>query len=374
MATLETISKSVSDKEKRECSNQSISYDDDLLPHLGSFGKYQKRVYFLLCLPAISYGLQLFVGVFLLATPEHRCKLPPDDHINGTFSISHDVWKENYPMNPLTKQYSKCRYYSNATDPTVEITNCENWIYDDSKHRNTVVVDWDLVCGRSFLRASANAMLMFGDLIGSFIFGHFSDKYGRKPTFFVCLLLQVVFGILGGLAPEYYTFAICKLVIGAAVSGMFVIAYVLSIEMVGPKIRLYASEIIMTFFSLGYVSTAAFAYFIHDWRMLQIAISLPGILFLSYWWLVPESIRWLLAENRNTEALVIIDKAVEVNSAKVPKEILDRIKNGNYELKDMEGKSEEKKATLGDVFHYPNLRYRSIIIFINFFLIDGKIS
>lgn len=53
------------------------------------------------------------------------------------------------------------------------------------------------------------------------------SRYGRKPIFFLSLVIQVVFGILAAYAPEYITFTIARLVIGATTSGVFLVAYVI---------------------------------------------------------------------------------------------------------------------------------------------------
>jgi hypothetical protein len=45
---------------------------DELLVHLGEFGRYQKRIYILLCLPAISCALHKLAWVFLAARAPHR--------------------------------------------------------------------------------------------------------------------------------------------------------------------------------------------------------------------------------------------------------------------------------------------------------------
>lgn len=45
---------------------------DDLLNKIGNFGKYQKRIYFFLCLPALSCALHSFSGVFILSKTDHR--------------------------------------------------------------------------------------------------------------------------------------------------------------------------------------------------------------------------------------------------------------------------------------------------------------
>jgi MFS transporter, OCT family, solute carrier family 22 (organic cation transporter), member 4/5 len=48
---------------------------DELLVHLGEFGRYQKRIYLLLCLPAISCALHKLAWVFLAAKAKHRYSL-----------------------------------------------------------------------------------------------------------------------------------------------------------------------------------------------------------------------------------------------------------------------------------------------------------
>lgn len=54
--------------------------------------------------------------------------------------------------------------------------------------------------------------------------------------------------------------------------------------MVGPKKRSVAGVGCQLFFTFGYIVTAAFAYYIRDWRYLQVAITLPSFAFLVYWW------------------------------------------------------------------------------------------
>lgn len=55
---------------------------DDILYHLGEFGRYQKRLYILLCLPAISVGGFMMGLVLTMETPKHRYFL---------FSLSHSL-------------------------------------------------------------------------------------------------------------------------------------------------------------------------------------------------------------------------------------------------------------------------------------------
>lgn len=55
-------------------------------------------------------------------------------------------------------------------------------------------MDWDLVCGDNFWRATAQSIFMVGVLIGSYVFGDLSDRLGRKPVFFASVIIQVRLG------------------------------------------------------------------------------------------------------------------------------------------------------------------------------------
>lgn len=45
---------------------------DDVLHHIGGFGRYQKRIYFLLCLTVIPCAFHKLAGVFLGGKPHYR--------------------------------------------------------------------------------------------------------------------------------------------------------------------------------------------------------------------------------------------------------------------------------------------------------------
>ena len=58
---------------------------------------------------------------------------------------------------------------------------------------SSAVMEWNLVCEDKQWRAFAQSFFMLGVLLGSYFFGDLSDRFGRKPTFFVSVVLQVQF-------------------------------------------------------------------------------------------------------------------------------------------------------------------------------------
>lgn len=59
--------------------------------------------------------------------------------------------------------------------------------------------------------------------------------------------------------------------------------FVLAVELVGGIWRIIAGVSYIFPVSLSYMIVAGIAWFIRDWRHLQLALSLPGFLFVGTW-------------------------------------------------------------------------------------------
>ncbi|XP_023932923.1 organic cation transporter protein-like [Lingula anatina] len=314
---------------------------DDVLRHLGEFGRYQRRVYALLCLPAIFVALQVMSAVFFHQTPEHRCKIRSLS--NDTYEVQ-GAWHEARIQHhiPVTSAgtYSDCKYYNyivthydvydDVTDHTVLRSNvtCNEWVYDKSIFDETVQTEFNLVCGREGKETVAQVAYLGGELAGGFLFGLLADYTGRKFAIITGVLLQGSFGLASALAPDVDSFTFFRFVVGAADSGTFASLFVLAMELVGPSKRMLVGIVIEYFFAAGYVLVTGLAYTLRHWRHLIATISAPSFVFVSYWWLIPESPRWLLAsgkERQRNEAERILKHAAKINRAKLPEDIFENI-------------------------------------------------
>ncbi|CAL1675506.1 unnamed protein product [Lasius platythorax] len=357
-----------------------MAYDDVVL-RMGEFGRYQRRVYLLLCLPVISCAFHKLAGVFLGAKVNSRCLLPHEYAENATFYLSQDILNASYPWDYELKGWSQClsRNVIGAGNDTIveketgddvgggRISRCKQYVYDRRVYKSTTTSEWDLVCDKAWLRATGDSLFMVGVMLGSMIFGGLSDKYGRRPIFFLSLVIQLVGGILVAVAPEFISYVIFRLIVGSTTSGVFLVAYVIALEMVGPKKRLIAGVGVQLFFTIGYILTAGFAYYITNWRMLQVALTVPSIAFLLYWWFIPESARWLLTKGRLQEAKDLLQRASLENGVEMPNEALDTLLNNNSE----DSTPDTRKPSLFDLFRYPNLRRKSIVLFFNWLVNSG---
>lgn len=198
---------------KEEKLPRMINYDD-VLQHLGKFGSYQLRNYILLCLPVILCAFHKLSGVFLLAVPDHRCHLSGEPE-NNTFKLPFDVLNKSFPLTE-NKKFSQCDYFTEnfytQENTTNAIAQCSDYVWDTSKYESSAVKSFLLICDKGNLKPTSDALLMVGVFMGSFLFGHLSDKYGRKKVFVLSLAFQLIFGLLIAISPEFITYTISRIV------------------------------------------------------------------------------------------------------------------------------------------------------------------
>lgn len=139
-------------------------------------------------------------------------------------------------------------------------------------------------------------------------------------------------------------------------------SFVLIMEITDVKWRELISVLYQVPFNLGHLTLPLFAYYLRDWRHLQFALSIPSIVLISYYWLVPESPRWLFTAGRISESAAILEKAAKAN--KLP---TDTIK-GDLELHAKATNTNTSNASRGNAFDLvrtPNLRIKTICICFN---------
>ncbi|KAJ8314448.1 hypothetical protein KUTeg_006598 [Tegillarca granosa] len=259
---------------------------DDIFTILGEFGNYQKVIYFLLCIPSISAGIFMTISVFLLGSPKHRCVIPGyDNDTYTTQSVYHENLINNYipPHVEKKKDYDECHLFSfNSSDVTFDnmsrpinasLIKCTSWVYDDSIFKSTFTAEQNIVCEQSYKQTLAKTMFFAGVLVGAFALGVLSDVIGRKKTLHLSFLLMTASGVAVAFAPSYAIFVALRFLCGAGNAGVFMTAFVIGMELVGPSKRKLAGIIVEYFFALGLVLLSGVAYLIRDWKYIEIADS-----------------------------------------------------------------------------------------------------
>lgn len=79
-------------------------------------------------------------------------------------------------------------------------------------------------------------------------------------------------------------------------------------------------------FPIGEILLGLFAMFIHDFRYLLRALYAPGVFFIVYLWIVPESVQWLLVRGRVERAIRILQRTASMNGKILSQKSIEMIK------------------------------------------------
>ncbi|XP_076352142.1 organic cation transporter protein-like isoform X2 [Tachypleus tridentatus] len=348
--------------------------EDIITCSVGDFGPWQRRVLFLSWLVGFSVAFHNLAVSFFMPNIDHWCSRPP------LFSnISYDIWKNlTIPLEEIRGQvrHSQCQMYKlndeydfNITELSVlnRTISCSSWDYDRSLYKGTIVEKWNLVCEREKLRSFMQTSYMIGFLFGSIVFGTLSDRFGRRNTALLSIVISIIAGISAALSPYYWLFLLMRFIVALGVAGLANSGFVLVIEVCGPMKRSTVAVIKELGFTVGLMILAGLAYLWRDWYPLQLTISIfPVVTFVLYYWFLPESPRWLVTRGRIVDAEKILNKAAKLNNTSVPNGFFDRQEMmHNYKHA---GPENVMVHTIVDVLRTPNLRKIALNMFFCWFV------
>ena len=363
---------------------------ESLMKLVGDKGRWQYRVFLFTWLEGILIGFHHLSSAFLGYVPVHHCSL------DGLDFPSHwtDIQKKNYSL-PLTSDggYSQCEMFdisskiSSDYDVAMRLRSadkvaCDSWTYS-TDHGHTIVSEWDLVCDKTALLSTVQGSYMGGVFVGCLFWGWASDKFGRRPSILVSVVIQILASVIAAFSVNYVMFIFFRFIIAFSVSGVFECAFVLVMELVSPELRTPMGIMTQFPFGLGVCILPAIAYFFRNWVPLQLAISIPCLVLLVYFREIPESPRWLVQKKRFVEAKDILKKIAKANGNVLPddEEVVKMLENLD-ELNEDEGKAAEENKALTTseklkeafqeieiLFATPQLRKRTLNIFYSWLVV-----
>lgn len=198
-------------------------------------------------------------------------------------------------------------------DRDKKTSKCQKYLYDQTHYETTIVTDWNMVCQNSDQVPLIKSVFFGGTLVAAPAFGYVADRFGRRPTLMGCLLMMFATGLAWSFAQNVVSYAILEFLVSAFQVGVFQTAFILGVELVGTPYRVFCGIFIEYFFVLGESWIVLIAYLTRKWRPLILASTVPVVGFLLYWPWLPESVRWLTAQNRNQEAVSETERLVRWN-------------------------------------------------------------
>ncbi|MEH6635204.1 MAG: sugar porter family MFS transporter [Halioglobus sp.] len=210
----------------------------------------------------------------------------------------------------------------------------------------------------------AVASLTLTATLAMMVAGPLSDRIGRKPVLRIAAVVFAISAIASALATSFTALVVARMIGGLGVGAALIIApmYIAEISPPAHRGRLVSFNqlnivigISVAFFT-NYVilqlsqSQASWALALHleewNWRWMLGLETLPAVLYFFCLYLVPESPRWLVMNNKEDEAFNILCKVSDATQAQKDIEVIRSSVR-------TDGDKDIEQSTLGDLFKKP---------------------
>ncbi|EFN82543.1 Solute carrier family 22 member 5 [Harpegnathos saltator] len=340
---------------------------------------------FFSCFLVFVYFVQLFITV---VPTEYWCKLP---HVE---EISSDRLKKLLipsskvvPYEGHQLPYSRCWIYDVPVDKIIladqpgedwPMRKCDEWEFKFSRTDvpyASIATEQGWVCDAAYKTTLAVSIFFIGSICGGFIFGWLSDKHGRIPVLIGTNMIGFIGGVSTIYASSFWQFCLCRFIVGIAYDNVFVVAYILVLEYVGPKWRTFAANMSYgIFYSLAAMCLPWIAHSISDWRTFALVTSVPLASVIVTPFIIPESVRWLISKGKIEKAVRIMMKIEKINRTNIPRDIYENFLDDCVETAETLAVEDYSIAAL---FRTKRLRRMTLLLMISWSVIsmayDGHI-
>lgn len=162
--------------------------------------------------------------------------------------------------------------------------------------------------------------VLIGVMIGALIGGTVADRVGRRKTLVWGGILFIAGSILAPLSPNVHVLFVARTLLGIAVGFTSVTAPVYVSELAPPQSRGMLIGLYQFALTSGIALADLVGYWFaasHGWRWMFAFGLVPALLFLFMVLTVPESPRWLFAQNRVEEAELVLKSYTDEAGARL---------------------------------------------------------
>jgi len=227
--------------------------------------------------------------------------------------------------------YDRIQCVSSGDDDMPERETCEralekhnvcllprsHWAYGDSGQ--TLVSDFDLLCGKQWLAYFSIMMYFVGYVAGCFAWMVLADRNQRRLCLNLGRIAMGLFNILCATAPVLWLLLVFRFFLGMSLAVMMISAFVLSYDVMGQSWKPYTGLGLQAGMAGGLLVGAMLTWILPQWRWLSFIAGVVSIvLTVMTWRLMIESPQWLLEQGRKGEAMFAIAHMALCNHSKPP--------------------------------------------------------
>ncbi|KAG4070658.1 hypothetical protein HA402_013578 [Bradysia odoriphaga] len=200
---------------------------------------------------------------------------------------------------------------------------CTDFIYDTNEL--TLQNEFNLTCDNEWKLTLIGTINNAGLFFFMATMGILSDKFGRRTVYIYSLFAGAIAGTIKSFSVNYVMYAVFEFIDSSLVSGTYAIGFVLAMEMLGPSKRVIGGILIACSYTIGEVLVGFIAMYALNFRLLVRIVYCPMILVLIYFWLIPESVRWLWVNGKSKAVIDVVLKAADANKITLKDDTLQLI-------------------------------------------------
>ncbi|XP_071106076.1 solute carrier family 22 member 4-like isoform X1 [Haliotis cracherodii] len=304
-----------------------------IISHSDQFGFFQKRTFI-----ATSFLQAITISVLV-----YTCVATPEPSTDDPCTVASTNGAE--PLNETFTSFNQTVSVASTniahTSKACSSTDTGSFIFILTLHVPKWLRPLDGLTLSEYTVFGQVSGVILGSLIGAF----FGDVYGRRKPMFVYFILMLVFHILTGVAVSWPVFVVFRIIVGLAAGAFLVVSVVMPMECIGQDWRDVC--ICSGMWTMGVVFLSLETLITENWRYLAFLSGAIGTPFIGTYYLVPESARWLLCQQRFKSSESGIREMISCNEHAVPgvTSLLDKARAS------VVGHMHHKKYTYLDLCH-----------------------
>ncbi|KAH8360131.1 hypothetical protein KR093_010956 [Drosophila rubida] len=332
---------------------------DKMLVKCGDFSRIQWLMLLLFSLINLLSALHYYSQTIISFVPKYWCA----DGLDADFEPPPK--SSCLPLGANVSSSAKCHSYNYQLFMGYQSFSSEmNWICDNA---------WQLTLGQS--------MFFVGSVVGTLLLGFLADILGRVPIMIVANLIAMLGNMLTIFSSNLTLFCTFRLIAGFATDSNFLMMYILGecsdfflpldcelncfclytvMEYMRPSLRTIGLSIcIGVFYCIGSMSAPWIAVLMGSWRGYLLVTSLPLSLVPLFYFIVPESVQWLVSKQQYERAARCLKRVAKINGRQVEEREYEQFIE---ECKQRQQTVQSAPNLLG-LFKTPRLRRNTLILF-----------
>ncbi|KRX15209.1 Solute carrier family 22 member 21 [Trichinella nelsoni] len=320
---------------------------DHIIKIMGRWNRWQIRLCIIFAFVLAPHIMNVFLNFYAMYLPKHWCYVKDFDSEKhkSIADMEWNSWEIQDIVAPLEvasdtgksirsscQMYNRANYHHLSHLPYEEaleaidnhnesIISCNQWMYDHSILRDTVLTRWNIVCANKSWKLLLYVGTSLGGLLGCALGGVSGDRLGRRRTALIFGSFGCVLSFILPFSSDFPCLMIVKFASVICNEALLLVLYVTFIESVVDMDRPLMLTLWQTVVVVCSLLLVLMAYVLNSWANMQTVIAVFSGISMIILLLAPESPRWLIINSKHSEAESIVRNAFHVSLKTLPADL-----------------------------------------------------